>query len=256
MRKVAQLWQKGANCRQGLFRLCLPQETMELIMISESKLKIMLTSEDMRAYSIDCSMLDYENTETRRAFWSILDEAKHRTGFDAASEKVFVQVYPSKEGGCEMYITKLGSASGKKAGPFGKSATEKMEQKKGNEKVADRRECLEAKSAVLQSRGVKDGLGIERISAFKFSSMELLLKVCRQLHLQGCQGESSAYSTDTGEYFLVIKENTVDFYSPYLQFSFVGEYGQCVEYDFVRMSLGEHCRTICEKNALQVLSAL
>ena len=87
---------------------------MELIMISNSKLKIMLTSEDMKEYSLDCNTLSYENTETRRAFWSILDEAKHRTGFDAASERVFVQVYPSKKGGCEMYVTKLGVFSGKK----------------------------------------------------------------------------------------------------------------------------------------------
>ena len=87
---------------------------MELIMISESKLKIMLTSEDMKEYSLNYDNLSYENTETRRAFWSILDEAKHRTGFDAASERVFVQVYPSKKGGCEMYVTKLGILSGKK----------------------------------------------------------------------------------------------------------------------------------------------
>ena len=87
---------------------------MELIVISNSKLKIMLTSEDMREYSLDCNTLDYENTETRRAFWSILDEAKQRTGFDAASEKVFVQVYPSKKGGCEMYVTKLGMFSDRK----------------------------------------------------------------------------------------------------------------------------------------------
>ena len=68
---------------------------MELILINEKKLKIMLSPEDMREYEIDPDSVDYDKTETRRAFWSILDEAKHRTGFDAASERVlFCQSIP------------------------------------------------------------------------------------------------------------------------------------------------------------------
>lgn len=81
---------------------------MELILINETKLKIMLTREDMKRYELDCDGADYDNTETRRAFWSILDEAKHRTGFDAARDRVFIQLYPSREGGCEMFVTKIG----------------------------------------------------------------------------------------------------------------------------------------------------
>lgn len=71
---------------------------MELILISDSKLKIMLTRDDMQQYALDCDTIDYDNTETRRAFWNILDEAKHRTGFDAAAR---AGVYPalSVEGG-------------------------------------------------------------------------------------------------------------------------------------------------------------
>lgn len=80
---------------------------MELILISDSKLKITLSPEDMRDYEIDCSKVDYKSTETRRAFWCILDEAKQRTGFDAARQRVYIQLYPSREGGCEMYVTKL-----------------------------------------------------------------------------------------------------------------------------------------------------
>ena len=80
---------------------------MELILINDAKLKIILNDADMEYYRLDCSCANYNNTETRRAFWDILDEVKHKTGFDAASDKVFIQLYPSKEGGCEMYVTKL-----------------------------------------------------------------------------------------------------------------------------------------------------
>lgn len=80
---------------------------MELILINDIKLKIMLSPEDMISYDLNNSNIDYKNTETRRAFWNILDEAKHKTGFDAASDRVYIQYYPIKNGGCEMYITKL-----------------------------------------------------------------------------------------------------------------------------------------------------
>ena len=69
---------------------------MELIKISDSKLKIALTPTDMEKYSLDIQTMDYDKTETRSAFWQLLDEAKHKTGFDAASEKIFVQIYSSK----------------------------------------------------------------------------------------------------------------------------------------------------------------
>ena len=85
---------------------------MELILISDSKLKIMLSPDDMKDFDLDCDSVDYSKTETRRAFWSILDEAKHRTGFDAASQRIYIQLYPCRQGGCEMYITKIGSSKG------------------------------------------------------------------------------------------------------------------------------------------------
>ena len=81
---------------------------MELIKINDRKLKIMMTSEDMAEYELTRDNIDYENVDTRRALRSIFATAKQRTGFDASSERVFVQMYPSKAGGCEMYITKLG----------------------------------------------------------------------------------------------------------------------------------------------------
>ena len=80
---------------------------MELIKISDGKLKVMLSPEDMARYAISCETLDYDNTETRRAFWDILDIAKHETGFDAARDKVYIQAYPSRTGGCELFVTKL-----------------------------------------------------------------------------------------------------------------------------------------------------
>ena len=80
---------------------------MELLLITDSRLKISLTAADMASYDLSAESLDYANTGTRSAIWQILDIAKHRTGFDAADGRILLQVYPSVCGGCEMFVTKL-----------------------------------------------------------------------------------------------------------------------------------------------------
>lgn len=79
---------------------------MHMIRISETKLKVILSRSDLQKLDISVESMDYANVSTKRVFWEILDEARHTTGFDAESAKLFVQVFPDAEGGCEMFITK------------------------------------------------------------------------------------------------------------------------------------------------------
>ena len=79
---------------------------MELILISDSKLKVMLTARDMENYDITDALFEYENKDVRKIFSGILDEAKRKIGFDCNAGKLMIQVYPSKNGGCEVYITR------------------------------------------------------------------------------------------------------------------------------------------------------
>ena len=80
---------------------------MEIIRIGENKLKLILTDEDLKKHHLCLEGLDYDNTETRRVLWQILDEAKQITGFDAAAERTLVQAYPGRKSGCEIYVTRL-----------------------------------------------------------------------------------------------------------------------------------------------------
>ena len=77
-------------------------------MISDCKLKVMLGEDDLKQFEIKAEQLDYSNTETKRMFWDILNRAKHQTGFDTDGQRVLVPLYPSKQGGCEMFVTKIG----------------------------------------------------------------------------------------------------------------------------------------------------
>ncbi len=82
---------------------------MELILISNSKLKIMLSAEDMKKYNIECD----GETALRRGFKPVLDMARRDCGFDTEGGRLLVQVFPSRGGGCEMFITRVALESGK-----------------------------------------------------------------------------------------------------------------------------------------------
>ena len=88
---------------------------LELIRISDGKIKIALTKEELAAYSLSAESIDYGREETRIVFRELLDGAKKSMGFDAEGDKVFVQIYTAKDGGCEIFVTKIEPETRKKA---------------------------------------------------------------------------------------------------------------------------------------------
>ena len=84
---------------------------MEYLVINESKLKIIMTGEDARRYGLNTLGADYDSPEARRRFWRVLDDASAAVGFSSKGDKVLIQYYPSREGGCEIFVTKLGALS-------------------------------------------------------------------------------------------------------------------------------------------------
>lgn len=83
---------------------------MEFLIVSDTKLKIMLGREEMKEFGLDKEELDYSDPEVRANFWRILDIASEECGFKTNGEKVLMQFYPSRSGG-EIFITKLGMLS-------------------------------------------------------------------------------------------------------------------------------------------------
>ena len=79
---------------------------MELIKVNSQKLKIILTKEDMTSFDITNENLDYTSAKTRKALGSILERAKEQTGFDIKNDRLYIQVFPSVDGGCEMFLTR------------------------------------------------------------------------------------------------------------------------------------------------------
>lgn len=198
---------------------------MELILINSSKLKIMLSLDDMKKYDLDADGIDYDKAATRRAFWSILDDARNQTGFDATSDRLFVQLYPSKAGGCEMYVTKMSVPR--------LPAARKTEQ--------------------AVSRDHPFG-GREQTDAYGFDTMDALLCVTRRLLALGFEGESSVYRDHAGHLFLILSRYGIG--APLDEFSFILEYGRAENVEQLRLYIREHATCICDRHAVDRLGML
>ena len=192
---------------------------MDFIQLGADRLKIMLSRADMDEYSIDCDSMDYGDTGTRRAFWSILDEAKRETGFNAASGRAYIQVYRSREGGCELFVTMLSCD-------------------------------LDDASSDGFSLSYEEGSPEGRSEAFYFESIEGLLSACAALEGAGYAGGSRAYAVCSGGYCLVLCPDD-NFYS-----DFLCEYGRRLDIDAAEAFACEHCSLICGEKAVETLAVL
>ncbi len=148
---------------------------MEFLVISESKLKIMLTKSEMKKYGLDSSELDYADKEVRTAFWQILDEAKIKCGFDSKGEKVLIQFYPAHSS-AEIFITKLGVLS----------------------KSAERSIVGSDRIAMLSSE----------IRIYRFSSLLSLIEALRR-NSDVLSEDSEAYLSENGSFYLIGEERNL-----------------------------------------------
>lgn len=84
---------------------------MELILINERKLKITLSGDDMIRYDLcglDGSMI---GQDINHCLGEMLRDVRGRIGFCADGERLCMQYYPCRDGGGELYITKLDESS-------------------------------------------------------------------------------------------------------------------------------------------------
>lgn len=144
-------------------------------MIGESKIKIVLNEVETAKYRLDGTATDVGGPGARRSFWKILDMARAEVGFDPAGDKILIQLYPLKSGGCELFVTKLGILSDSSARMVSKS---------------DRIAMLSKKSSI-----------------YSFESLEDVISAARAVKSQS--GEVSPNSdvyTDGERYYLSIDE--------------------------------------------------
>ena len=143
---------------------------MEWIRISQNKLKLMLTAEDVRRYALTTEAEQYETMPDKSIFRAILTDVRGMCGFDATEDKVYIQMYPSKEGGCELFVTRMGLLT-----------------------VQDARTFLPVRHRAEPA-------------AFLFERIDDLLSVCRILHVRRYRGKSAAWRDEQGRLWLFLAD--------------------------------------------------
>lgn len=146
---------------------------MDFLVVSSSKLKIMMSREDMIKYEIDGDNIDYDNPKVRRSFWRILDVAREKCGFETSGDKILIQFYPAKDGS-EIFVTKLGLIS----------------------PGAERTIAKSSKVAMLSTR----------YALYAFSSLTSLVRASHILCDQECERTPKAYSDERGNYYIIVEE--------------------------------------------------
>ncbi len=212
---------------------------MEFILINENKIKVMLTNEDLSDFELRADELDYSNTETKRMFWDVLSRAKHKTGFDTDGQRVLVQLYPSRKGGCEMFVTKIGNLSPNDSGC--------CEQDSLSAEIHDKKASFEKAPKIYKKSKIN-------YCVFSFVSLEDMLSVCRELQRFEYSEKCSAYIGDNKFYYLVLSGIDTSGYTPFDKFSFIGEFGTLENYETVKYYLSEHGTELCANNAVEILS--
>ncbi|MBR5143746.1 MAG: adaptor protein MecA [Clostridia bacterium] len=148
---------------------------MEFLLIGESKIKIVLNKDDTEKYRLDTASADVSGPSARRIFWRILEDAKREVGFDPAGDKVLIQIYPLKSGGCELFVNKLG--------------------------------ILSESSARLVSKSDKVAMLSKKQTLYSFDCLDDIISAARAI--KNVSGSISPYSdvyTEDGRYYLAIEE--------------------------------------------------
>ena len=182
---------------------------MELIVISDSQIKLMLSGSDMAPYSGTAGEIVRQ----------ILRDAQRLPGIGQLDGRIFVEYYPSKGGGCEMFVTRL--CAPHSVGTGG--------------------------GCELVLKPEREGPARGRKTVYSFPAMADLLACCAALLRLPYAGESAAYYDPVKKtYYLTLDAPT----------SVAAEHlGSLCPSDALYY-INEHCDVVCAENAAGKLGVL
>ena len=209
---------------------------MELIRITDQKLKIMLTPSDMTEMAINPDAIDNCDASVPDTFRRLLWEIRRQYGLEFDERHLSVQYFPSREGGCEMFVS-------------GTPPTDSGEER-------DKRKRSAGTGSAILPIGKALAGNFLRETAYRFENLSNLLAACHRLRGIGYIGESAAYRDGGTIYYLLLKMLTASPFSLPDEFAFLCEYGRIENASALRLYFREHGSVICPRDAVEILAGL
>lgn len=233
---------------------------MELIRISEGKLKIMLTPPDMEKYHLNCEELDCTSEDTREAFRHIFDDACADVSFKTEGERLFIQLYTSRGGGCEIFVTKIQSPAAQSDSALTPPERALIRRISDDESVDTHKQAINSgkqdKNMSISAREKELATAPSRLCphVFAFDGLTPLISVCRRLKALKTDCDSCAYIDKNDVAFLVLYLPAGGFYRISDKLAFISEYGRRIMSEGAAARLFEYASPICPENAVEILS--
>lgn len=194
------------------------RQGMEIVKINEKSIKISLSSDEVKEYDL-CEGKELDAEEMKRIFSSLLQKAKNEVGFTYAKENIVAEIFSSKDGGCEIFVSCL----------LGEVKMYK-----------DKREELSSQKIKAQGQ------------IYAFDNIEDLIKVLDALrNIDKSLSTSVYYNNKNGKYFLVL-ENVL---RKSIKHAFILEFAKYVKSPFLQY-ITEYFSPICISDAHEKLPKL
>ena len=225
---------------------------METIIINRSKLKIMLTPPDMQKYAIAAEPPDFTDDATRRALRRIIEDARQGTDFVTDGHRLLIQLYASRDGGCEIFVTRLGEEE-----PSPDTVPDIVP-----EDFPDAAPDAGTPEQALLRRIFTPGAPVGQVrtgtrpAALLLPDVDCLTAVCGRLMSVGYAEESRAYILEDGRYCLLLRLPDTSFFRLPQPYAFLAEYGETADAGVTGLLVCEHARTVCPTQAVETLGRL
>ena len=210
---------------------------MELIVINENKLKITMDKADMKLYGLDENDFHCSVINTREILEKILHNYPYQTGFENISrdDKILIQLYPEKNGGCELFVTKI-------------SLDEKEEPLFMHSENEER--------YLLPKPIPKNQIAKNTLLIYRFEKLEYAIGAAKEMCNRQYCGGSSFYRDFEGKYFLFVNNSKTEINNNTCDTNFLSEFGELMNTENSRMLLLERGNCIFKEKAIEQLLQL